>query len=228
MAENAKDAPPSGRPHVWSFWAAVLVAIIGTSGTVVVGIQKGHSEDKRQDLEARIQTLEADHTRDQARIASLTSELAAARREHGKPDAGTVPKGSAPPPADTAHAQVSGNPRVQSIEDYAFTLDACRRQSADIYCWIVVRNDAADRELRVSSESRVIADDGTPYIESSRVFGDREAGPFENNLYMQLATGVPTRFGLRFKGLALKVQHLSLVEVVTQGFRVQFRDVLVS
>ncbi len=205
------------------------MAIIGTAGTVVVGIQKGHSEDQRQDLEARIQTLEADHTKDQSRIEALTAELAVARGGRGQQGSGpAAPKGSASPAATPAHGQVSGDPRVQSIEDYVFTLDACRRQSADIYCWIVVRNDAADRELRVSSESRVIADDGTPYIESSRVFGDREAGPFENNLYMQLATGVPTRFGLRFKGLALKAQHLSLVEVVTQGFRVQFRDVPVS
>jgi hypothetical protein len=213
---------------VWSFWAAVLVAIIGAAATIVVGIQKGHSEDKRQDLEARIQILEASHTRDQARIEALIAELAAARREHGKPGTEVAPKGSALPTAAPARPQAAADPRVQTIEDYVFTLDACRRQSADIYCWIVVRSDAADRELRVSSESRVIADDGTPYIESSRVFGDREAGPFENNLYMQLATGVPTRFGLRFKGLALKVQHLSLVEVVTQSFRVQFRDVPVS
>jgi len=34
-----------------------------------------------------------------------------------------------------------------------------------------------------------------------------------------------TRFGLRFKGLAVKVRYLSLVEVVAEGFRVQFRDV---
>ena len=194
----------------------------------MVGIQKGHSEDKRQDLAARIQALEADHARDQNRIASLSAELAAAHRGTGTPGPGAAPKGGALPAAAPARPQVSGDPRVQAIEDYVFTLDACRRQNADIYCWIVVRNDAADRELRVSSESRVIAADGTPYIESSRVFGEREAGPFENNLYMQLATGVPTRFGLRFKGLGLKAQHLSLVEVVTQGFRVQFRDVPVT
>jgi hypothetical protein len=42
---------------------------------------------------------------------------------------------------------------------------------------------------------------------------------------MQLPTGVPIRLGLPFKGLAVKVRHLSLVEVVTPGFRVQFRDV---
>ncbi|HVT16675.1 MAG TPA: hypothetical protein VHQ90_10930 [Thermoanaerobaculia bacterium] len=219
-----KDDPPSGRPHVWSFWAAILVAAIGAATTIVVGIQKGHSEDKRQDLEARIQTLEADHTRDQNRIASLSAELAAARRERGQPGSGAVPKSSGLPPATPARAEPSADPRVQAIENYVFTLDACRRQSTDIYCWIVVRNDAPDRELRISSESRLIADDGTPYLQSSRIFGDREAA-FENNLYMHVPSGVPTRFGLRFKGLALKLPHLSLVEVVAQGFRVQFRDV---
>jgi hypothetical protein len=224
MAEHAKDAPPSGRPHVWSFWAAVLVAIIGTAGTVVVGIQKGHSEDKRQDLVARIQALEADHTRDQNRIASLTAELAAAHRERGKSDPGAAPQGSALPAAASAHAQTSGDPRVQAVEDYVFTLDACRRQSADIYCWVLVRNDAADRGLAITDASRLIADDGTSYEQSARIFGNREDG-FVASFLIQIPTGVPTRFGLRFKGLALKVQHIALVEVVTQSFRVQFRDV---
>ncbi len=225
MAGNGKDAPPSGRPHVWSFWAAVLVAIIGTAGTVVVGIQKGHSEDKRQDLEARIQALEADHAKDQNRIASLSAELAAAYRGTGTPGPGAAPKGNALPAATPV--QVTANPRVQAIEDYVFTLDACRRQSADIYCWVLVRNDAADRGLAISDASRLIADDGTPYEQSARIFGNREDG-FVSSFLIQLPTGVPTRFGLRFKGLALKIQHISLVEVVTQGFRVQFRDVPVS
>jgi hypothetical protein len=227
MAENAKDATPSGRPHVWSFWAAVLVAIIGTAGTVVVGIQKGHSEDKRQDLEARIQTLETDHSKDQSRIETLTAELAAARKESGKQFQGAAPKAGALPTATPARAQVSADPRVQTIEDYVFTLDACRRQRADIYCWVLVRNDAADRGLAISDASRLIADDGTPYEQSARIFGNREDG-FVSSFLIQLPTGVPTRFGLRFKGLALKVQHISLVEVVTQGFRVQFRDVPVT
>jgi hypothetical protein len=222
MAENAKDAPPSGRPHVWSFWAAILVAVIGGAATVVANVQKGHSEDKRQDLAARIQTLEAAHTKDESRIASLIAELAAARRESG-----AAAKSTPLPAAAPAHSQVAADPRVQAIEDYVFTLDACRRQSADIYCWIVVRNDAADRGLAISDASRLIADDGTPYEQSTRVFGNREDS-FVPTFLIQLPTGVPSRFGLRFKGLALKVQHLSLVEVVTPGFRVQFRDVAVT
>jgi hypothetical protein len=44
-------------------------------------------------------------------------------------------------------------------------------------------------------------------------------------LSIQLPTGVPMLFGLRFKGLAVKVRHLALVEVVTPGFRVQFREI---
>jgi hypothetical protein len=36
------------------------------------------------------------------------------------------------------------------------------------------------------------------------------------------------RFGLRFKGLATKVHHLSLLEVIARDFRVQWRDVSVS
>ncbi|HEV3075838.1 MAG TPA: hypothetical protein VHB47_15555, partial [Thermoanaerobaculia bacterium] len=97
------------------------------------------------------------------------------------------------------------------------------RRGADIDCWIVVRNDDADRQLQIYSESRLIADDGTAYHQTTLVLGDQET--FLSILFMQLPTGVPIRFGMRFKGLAVKVRHLSLVEVVTPAFRVQFRDV---
>jgi hypothetical protein len=225
MGENAKDAPPSGRPHVWSFWGAILVAVIGTAGTVVVGIQKGHSEDKRQDLEARIQILEADRARYQSQIASLTSQLAAVQGGRGKLASGTAPKGNALPvaPPDPASSDL----RVRSIEDYVFTLDACQRQGADLYCWVVVRNDGADRGLAITDASRLIADDGTPYEQSTRIFGSREDG-FLPLFVIQLSTGVPARIGLRFKGLGAKVQHLALLELVAPSFRVAFRDVPVT
>jgi hypothetical protein len=112
---------------------------------------------------------------------------------------------------------------VQTVEDYVFTLDACKRHGPDIDCWIVVRNDDADRDLRVSLESRLVADDGSTYQESAGIIGDQET--FLSLPVTRLPTGVPIRFGMRFKGLAVKVRHLSLVEVVTPGFRVQFREV---
>ena len=224
MTESATNASPGGRPHVWGFWAAILVAAIGAAATIVVGIQKGHSEDKRQDLEARILTLEAGHVKDQSRIESLTSELAMARKERGQAEPRADPKGSTAPAMAPSHPEVSADPMVQAIEDYAFTLDACKRQSTDIYCWVVVRNNREDRQLAVGDTSRLIAGDGTPYEQSSRILGSHEDA-FAPNFFIQLPTGVPTRFGLRFKGAALQVHHLSLVEIVTPGFRVQFRDV---
>jgi hypothetical protein len=223
MAGNAKDDPPSGRPHVWSFAAVTLAAAMGAAASIVVAVQKGRYDDNRRDLEARIRTLEADHAKDQSRIETLTSQLAAARGERGKPGPGATSNGSALPPATAAHPQASAAPRVQKFEDYVFTLDACKRRGADIDCWIVVRNDDADRQLQVTSESRLIAEDGTTYHQTTLVLGDQET--FLSILFMQLPTGVPIRFGMRFKGLAVKVRHLSLVEVVTPGFRVQFRDV---
>ena len=223
MAGNGKDDPPSGRPHVWSFAAVILAAAIGAAASVVVAVQKGRYDDNRRDLEARIRTLEADHANDQSRIETLTAQLAAARGERGKPGPGATPNGSALPAATAARPRAAAGPRVQTLEDYVFTLDACKPRGADIDCWIVVRNDDADRELRVSFDSRLVAADGTTYHPTTLVLGDQET--FLSFLFMQLPTGVPIRFGLRFKGLAVKVRHLSLVEVVTPGFRVQFRDV---
>lgn len=223
MAANDKDHPPSARPHVWSFAAVILAAAIAAAASIVVGVQKGRSDDNRHDLEARIHALEADRAKDQARIETLTSQLAAARGERGRAGPGATPKGSAHPAAAAAPPQLSADPRVQRIDDYVFTLDACKRQGPDLYCWIVVRNGDADRQLQVSFESRLIADDGTAYHQTTLVLGDQET--FLSILFMQLPTGVPVRFGLRFKGLAVKVRHLSLLEVVTPAFRVQFRDV---
>jgi hypothetical protein len=223
MAGNGKDDPPSDRPHVWSFAAVTLAAAIGAAASIVVAVQKGRYDDNRHDLEARIRTLEADHAKDQSRIETLTSQLAAARGERGRPGPGATPKGSAHPAAAAAPPQLSADPWVQRINDYVFTLDACKRHGPDLDCWIVVRNDDADRQLQVTSESRLIAEDGTTYHQTTLVLGDQET--FLSILFMQLPTGVPVRFGLHFKGLAVKVRHLSLVEVVTPGFRVQFRDV---
>jgi len=226
MAGNGKDDPPGGRPHVWSFAAVILAAAIAAAASILVNVQKGRYDDNRHDLEARIHALEADRAKDQARIETLTSQLAAARLDRGRPGPGANPKGGAHPAAATARPQGPADPRAQTIDDYVFTLDACKRQGANIDCWIVVRNDDADRELRVASESRMIADDGTNYYQSTRVLGDQET--FLSFLFVQLPTGVPVRFGLWFKGLAVKVRHASLVEIVTPGFRVQFRNVDVS
>jgi hypothetical protein len=223
MAGNAKDDPPSGRPHVWSFAAVTLAAAIGAAASIVVAVQKDRYDDSRHDLEARIHALEAEHAKDQARVDTLTSQLAAARGQRGKPAPGATPKEAPLPPAAAARPQLPSDPRVQTVDDYVFTLDACKRHGPDLDCWIVVRNDDADRQLQVTSESRLIAEDGTTYHQTTLVLGDQET--FLSILFMQLPTGVPVRFGLRFKGLAVKVRHLALVEVVTPAFRVQFRNV---
>ena len=223
MAGNGKDDPPSGRPHVWSFAAVTLAAAIGAAASIVATVQKGRYDDNRHDLEARIHALEADRAKDQARIDALTSRLAAARGQPGRPGPGATPKGSAHPVPAAAPPQLPADPRVQRIDDYVFSLDSCRRQGPDLYCWIVVRNDDADRQLQVTSESRLIADGGTAYHQTTLVLGDQET--FLSILFIQLPTGVPVRFGLRFRGLAVKVRHISLVEIVTPSFRVQFRDV---
>jgi hypothetical protein len=222
MAANGQPDPPTGRPHVWSFAAVILAEGIGAAASIVVAVQKDRYDDNRHDLETRIHALEAEHAKDQARIDALTSPLGATRGQRGR-QGSTVTPGGAHPPAAAPRPQVSADSRVQTVEDYVFTLDACKRQGPDIDCWIVVRNDDADRQLQVTSESRLIAEDGTAYHQTTLVLGDQET--FLSILFMQLPTGVRIRFGLRFKGLAVKVRHLSLVEVVTPGFRVQYRDV---
>ena len=109
VGKNATEQPPSGQPHVWAFWAAVIVAAIGAATAVTTSIQKSHSEDKRQDLETSVQALEAQHAKDEAleaqhakddeRIASLTSDLAAARAACGKGEPAAPSRASAPAPA---------------------------------------------------------------------------------------------------------------------------------
>jgi hypothetical protein len=226
MSESEDTGGQRERPHVWGFWAAIIVALIGGAATVTVSIQKGHSDDSRRDLEMRAQTLEAAHTKDEARIASLTSDLAAARSGRAQRPATPSSAASSPVPASRTDA-ADGDPRVRVIKDYIFTLDSCRREDRDVYCWIAVKNTDEDGKLWINSASRLIADDGTPYEQSARIFGRYEDGVLVNFL-VQLSAGVPARFGLRFKGLAAKVSHASLVEVVTPDFRIQFHDVPVS
>jgi hypothetical protein len=156
------------------------------------------------------------------RIAGLASELAAAQARLAK---------DAPPPASGSNstppaAQGLTGSRTENADDYTFTLDTCKRQGTDLYCWIVVRNDGQGRRLGIQDGSRLIADDGTPYEQSSRIFGRREDS--FGILFMQVPSGVLVRFGLRFNGLAAKVNHLALLEVVAMDFRIEFRDVPVT
>jgi hypothetical protein len=227
MPESHDGGSKNGRPHVWGFASVILAATIGAMATIVVGVQKGKYDDNRHDLEGQIQSLVAGQAKDRARINELTSQLLAAR-------AGQETVGSSGPGAASDHPTAAGSSpdpgasdaRVQRAENYQFTLEQCERQGSDLVCWIKARNDAEDRELRVTEASRAIADDGTPYESSSRILGSRDIANFD--LFVDLPTGVPTRFGLRFKGLATKVRHLSLLEMSAQGFHVQWRDVVVS
>jgi hypothetical protein len=116
MAENGKADPPCGRPHVWTFAAVTLAASIGAAASIVA-VQKDRYDDSRHDLEARIHTLEAEHAKELARIDTLTSQLATARGQRGKPDLGATPKGTPLPAAAAARLQGSADPRMQTIDD---------------------------------------------------------------------------------------------------------------
>jgi hypothetical protein len=114
---------------------------------------------------------------------------------------------------------------VKRAQGYEFTLQECSASGTDLECWITVRNTRERRKLSVMGRSRLVDEKGASY-EADLLESD---GSWGGSLFIHvdLATGVPGRFGLRFKGLGEYLKTISLLDVDASGFHVEWRDVQV-
>jgi hypothetical protein len=120
----------------------------------------------------------------------------------------------------------TGGAEVKKAQGYEFTLKECSPSGSDLECWIMVRNTRERRTLSIMGRSRLIDPNGASH--SAELL--ESDGSWGGSLYIHvdLATGVPGRFGLRFKGLGGYVKEIALLDVDASGFHVEWRDVKVK
>jgi hypothetical protein len=126
---------------------------------------------------------------------------------------------------EEASPTISVSERIQNAEGFSFNLNSCKREGRDIYCTITVINGKQDEELRISRHSRLIDEGGNVHEKSTFDYSD---GRTSNDLFLRLASGVPTTFGVRFRELGGRASQLALIELSCYEFNVQWRGIRVE
>ncbi|HEX6902136.1 MAG TPA: hypothetical protein VF789_20640 [Thermoanaerobaculia bacterium] len=113
---------------------------------------------------------------------------------------------------------------VIEVDGFRFGLRFCRREGSDIHCEIQVTNTKADEQVELSNLSRIIDDNGIEH-RASHLYYRGETGTM--SFVMELATDVPTTFGLRFSG-AGKTKKIALLEFCCWSSKVQWKGLTIE
>jgi hypothetical protein len=110
------------------------------------------------------------------------------------------------------------------VNGLRFDLRFCRLEGSDVYCEIKVTNTRADEQVELSNLSRLVDDDGVEH-RASHLYYRGETGTL--SFVMELATDIPTKFGLRFAG-AGKTKRIALLEFCCWSNKVQWKSITVE
>jgi len=146
----------------------------------------------------------------------VSSELNSAQEAPDKPSAETE--------NGTASNKDMAVQNAIEIDGLRFGLRFCRREGSDIHCEIQVTNTKADEQVELSNLSRIIDDNGIEH-RASHLYYRGETGTM--SFVMELATDVPTTFGLRFAG-AGKTKKIALLEFCCWSSKVQWKGLSVE
>ena len=113
---------------------------------------------------------------------------------------------------------------VIEVDGLRFGLRFCRREGSDIHCEIQVTNTKADEQVELSNLSRIIDDNGIEH-RASQLYYRGETGTM--SFVMELATDVPTTFGLKFAGTG-KTEKIALLEFCCWSSKVQWKGLSVE
>jgi len=190
----------------------IAVTLETLSGVTLANTSVRISRGKRLDAEER-----------ERRMAKLASEVCSALGFTSKDSELNGDHGSV---SDKGGDGGMGGADVKKAQGYEFTLQGCSVSGSDLECWITVRNTLQRRSLSVMGRTRLVDQNGADHhpdlIESDGSWG---GALFIN---VDLVTGVPGRFGLRFKGLGGYIKEIALRDVDASGFHVGWQDVKVK
>jgi hypothetical protein len=191
----------------------IAVSFDTLSGVTLASTSVRINRGKRFDAEER-----------EARMAELASELCGAlgfRKSDQRAD--SVDRNRDDKTNDNGGAS---GPEVKKAQGYELTLNGCSASGSDLECWITVRNTRERRSLSIMGKSRLIDHEGITHY-ATLIESD---GSWGGSLFIKvdLPTGVPGRFGLRFKGLGGYVKAISLLDVDASQFNVEWQNVTVK
>jgi len=196
----------------------IAVTLETLSGITLANTSVRFNRGKRFDAEER-----------ERRMAELASEVCSALG-FKKKDPGTNGQQGSGQGGDGGRGddRSMGDAEVKKAQGYEFTLQGCSASGSDLECWITVRNTRERRSLSVMGKSRLIDQNGATHYADLLESDGRWGGSGSIYIHVDLATGVPGRFGLRFKGLGGYVKTISLLDVDASQFNVEWRDVHVK
>jgi hypothetical protein len=135
----------------------------------------------------------------------------------------TVTASQTSPPQPVVSA-LWNDPR--SVEGFTFALQRCTRKVPTVSCSFTVVSNQADRELTIQGRSRIIQSSGTEQLASTVSLAGRETRVDQySSLSANLIRGVPMIGGVSFEGIDGDQPKAPVIELLFNGFNVQFRDV---
>jgi hypothetical protein len=136
-----------------------------------------------------------------------------------------VPSETVPPTPDQGGAWR----RPQQAEEFTFTLQSCSRSSSSISCVFNVVADQKDQRLLVWGRSRIIDSRGKERLAASISLAGKSTKVGQYTSWsVDLVRGIRVVGEVTFDGVDQDQKAAPLIELITSGGNVQFRDVPLS
>jgi hypothetical protein len=206
-----------------NFRAAVLSAFLGFLGVVAaawigaaVGKKQGRDEAKQQQ---GVQIAQRDD-----QITQLKTDVKALQDQIARANVAKPPPDVQKPGQQGAAADMWRDP--QTGEGVTFTLHDCSRHGANIKCTFSLVANERDRYFLLWGTSRLIDTKGQEHLASSLALaGHEERVNRYGNVAANLVRAISIDGSVLFEGIPSEQNTAPLIELVTNGFGAQFRNV---
>ena len=110
------------------------------------------------------------------------------------------------------------------VKKFLFQLHKCRLTGQTVTCDFVVISKGQDRELTIlaNAGSRIFDDMGNEFKSSNVIMGNASDSDWVTN---RLVSNIPVKGRLVFENVLSQPKVLSVLEIVFDGLRAQFRNI---
>jgi hypothetical protein len=113
-------------------------------------------------------------------------------------------------------------------ENFIIKLTGCKVLGQDLIFSFLVTNNGEDNNFMIHhSKTRIFDASGNEFYAYKVQIGNSVSTRYRM-AHLKLVSGIPVKASVRFKGNAIKVNQIKLLEVSTSNGRIKFRDIPVS
>ncbi|MCP4110653.1 MAG: hypothetical protein GY749_34875 [Desulfobacteraceae bacterium] len=113
------------------------------------------------------------------------------------------------------------------VKEFTFELQLCKKTGKSLNCYFLISSNNQDKKLYVDGTdgSRIFDDIGNEYLATAVQFGNKTDN---SEVGKMLPANVPTKARIDFENISPQASRIAILEVSTDKFKVQFRNVAFS